>query len=901
MARHRGDAAERLRAGPIMIDARPSILVVEDENVVAKALVSSLENLRYPVVGVAASGEEAVALAGRAAPGLVLMDIHLGSGIDGIQAAQEIQKKLFIPVVFLTTYSDQAALERARLNQPFGYVVKPFEDREVEVAIQIALYRHRMETALRDSERRLDAILTSIGDAVIVADIDRRVTFINRAGERLLGWSSERGQGRLLSELLTTRALAGGLVGLARDRDLVPLDLVESPVLDAGGKLAGYVVVARDVSERLRAQEAHDRELVERAARAAAEREHERARVKSEISLGLADVIRSGNLTEALRRAARLLVKNLADWCVIHLEQEGAVRISAHSDPDKEPWLDELLRRWPPDPARPQGRAAVMRSGRPEVVERVSDDFLSRLAREPDHLELLRKLGFAAYVCVPLRTRQGVIGTVTLVSGERRPDGDASDATFAQQVADRIALAIENARLYREAQEATVAAERLVAAEQRARADAEALFRVADALSEAQLDLEALVQRVTDQATALVGARFGAFFYNHADDRGESYLLYTLSGAPKEAFEQLGLPRATPFFAPTFSGQGVIRVDDASADPRYGQWPPHHGMPEGHLSVTSYLAVPVVSRTGQVMGGLFFGHPEPARFTEQHERMARALAAHAAVAIENARLFAATRSAEERQSRLVRDLERTVRFSEMFVGILGHDLRNPLSAITTGASVVLHRAESDRVTRPISRILSSADRMSRMIDQILDFTRIRLGRGIPLRCKPVDLAEVCRAVLDELKGDVEDGAQLEVRGDPVGTWDEDRLSQLASNLAGNALQHRRRGTPIALTIDGTGADRVTLAVQNQGAVPPEILPVLFEPMRGSETWKREGSSGLGLGLYISQQIAEAHGGSIRVASEPESGTRFTVDLPREALVGGEPVFDRETNPGQPRE
>jgi signal transduction histidine kinase/CheY-like chemotaxis protein len=875
-----------------MNETKPSILVVEDENVVAMDLVSSLEKLHYPVVGVAASGAEAVELAGRRAPGLVLMDIHLRGGIDGIEAAQAIQRDLFIPVVFLSAFSDEATLERARMTHPFGYVVKPFNDREVEVAIQIALDRHRMEMALRESERRLDAVLASIGDAVVVADAQRRITFLNPAAEQLLAWRSERAQGRLLTDVVKTRSL-GGVIGLARERDLVPVDLVESPLLDTSGKPTGYVVVARDISERLRAQEAHDRELVERAARAAAEREHERARLKSEISLGLADIIPSGEMTGALKRVASLLVKSMADWCMLHLEDPGGpVRISAHADPGKAALLDELLQRWPPDPSRARGHAAVMQSGVPELVEHVSDDVLARLARDPGHRALLRELGFAAYVCVPLRTRQGVIGTFTLVSADVSRDYDASDTTFAQQVADRVALAIDNARLYREAQQATVAAERLVEAEQRARAEAEALFRTADALGQAQLDLEALVQRVTDQATALVGAEFGAFFYNHRDDRGESYTLYTLSGAPKESFEKFGLPRATPFFAPTFSGTGIIRVDDVRADPRYGRWPPHHGMPEGHLPVTSYLAVPVMSRTGPVLGGLFFGHPQPAQFTEQHERMVRALAAHAAVAIENARLFAATRAAEERQSRLVVELERTVRFSEMFVGILGHDLRNPLSAITTGASVVLNRAESERVARPISRILNSADRMSRMIDQILDFTHIRLGRGIPLRRKATDLADVCRSILDELKGDAEDGsAHLEVRGDPIGDWDDDRLAQLASNLAGNALQHRQPGTRVALAIDGTDPHRVALEVHNDGVVPPEILPVLFEPLRGSETWKREGSSGLGLGLYISQQIAAAHGGSIRVESALETGTRFTVELPRVAPIQAEQVFE----------
>ena len=132
-----------------------------------------------------------------------------------------------------------------------------------------------------------------------------------------------------------------------------------------------------------------------------------------------------------------------------------------------------------------------------------------------------------------------------------------------------------------------------------------------------QLDLDALVQSVTDAATELSGARFGAFFYNVIDEQGESFLLYSLSGAPRDAFEKLGLPRNTPIFEPTFRGLGIVRSPDITQDPRYGTMLPHHGMPGGHLPVRSYLAVPVVSRTGDVIGGLFFGHPETNVFTER--------------------------------------------------------------------------------------------------------------------------------------------------------------------------------------------------------------------------------------------------------------------------------------------
>jgi PAS domain S-box-containing protein len=162
-----------------------------------------------------------------------------------------------------------------------------------------------------------------------------------------------------------------------------------------------------------------------------------------------------------------------------------------------------------------------------------------------------------------------------------------------------------------------------------------------------ELDLDRAVQMVTDAGVELTGAEFGAFFYNVTNDAGESFLLYTLSGADRSAFERFGNPRATAVFAPTFAGEGIMRSHDILADPRYGKNEPHFGMPKGHLPVRSYLAVPVSSRSGEVIGGLFFGHPEPGRFSERHERLMTGIASHAAIALDNAQLYRALQRANQ--------------------------------------------------------------------------------------------------------------------------------------------------------------------------------------------------------------------------------------------------------------
>jgi PAS domain S-box-containing protein len=175
----------------------------------------------------------------------------------------------------------------------------------------------------------------------------------------------------------------------------------------------------------------------------------------------------------------------------------------------------------------------------------------------------------------------------------------------------------------------------------------------------AERDLDTIVQTITDAGVELTGADFGAFFYNLINTKGESYMLYTLSGAPREAFSNFPMPRNTAIFAPTFSGEGVVRSDNIRLDPRYGHNAPRQGMPDGHLPVTSYLAVPVISRSGEVHGGLFFGHKSEGRFTAQHEQILLGIAGHAAIAIDNARLY----QSAEREITARRDAEASLRES----------------------------------------------------------------------------------------------------------------------------------------------------------------------------------------------------------------------------------------------
>lgn len=176
----------------------------------------------------------------------------------------------------------------------------------------------------------------------------------------------------------------------------------------------------------------------------------------------------------------------------------------------------------------------------------------------------------------------------------------------------------------------------------------------------AEVELEKIVQIATDAGTDVTTAEFGAFFYNVVDADSGKYMLYALSGAPREAFEKFQMPRATELFGPTFRGEGVIRIDDVLKDPRYGKAPPYNGMPPGHLPVRSYLAVPVISRTGEIHGGLFYGHSRPGVFTARHEQIVSGIAAQAAIALDNSRLYADLRNSEGRYKQVVQGVPAAV-------------------------------------------------------------------------------------------------------------------------------------------------------------------------------------------------------------------------------------------------
>ncbi len=408
----------------------------------------------------------------------------------------------------------------------------------------------------------------------------------------------------------------------------------------------------------------------------------------------------------------------------------------------------------------------------------------------------------------------------------------------------------------------------------------------------AELDLQAVIQAVTDAGTALTGAQFGAFFYNTTDAAGDALMLFTLSGAPREAFEGFGNPRATALFGPTFRGEPPIRCDDVLRDPRYGTMGPHQGMPPGHLPVRSYLAVPVRSRSGEVVGGLFFGHAECGMFSERSERLIVGVAAQAGVAIDNARMYdRSLRAAAEREALLESEraartaAERLSALKDEFLATLSHELRTPLNAILGWARVLrTQQGDPANAARGLEAIERNARLQAQLVEDLLDMSRVVSGQ-LRLDVQPVQPAAFIQAAIETVAPsatakDITLETQLDPAAGPV-SGDPGRLQQVIWNLLSNAIKFTpNHGTVQVVLTRHNGHVEITVSDSGAG-IKPDFLPHLFERFRQADASTTRRHAGLGLGLSIVKSLVELHGGQVSIRSDGEGqGTTVTVQLPR---------------------
>ena len=762
-----------------MSEAAHRILVVEDQRLIAADIENTLKKLGYVVVGNVSSGEDAISKSDQLRPELVLMDVRLRGEMDGIQAAEIIRDRFNVPVVYLTAYADEETILRAKKTTPFGYLVKPFNERELRATIEIAFYTHQMERTLADERAKRHAaeefkiLVDGVRDyAIFMLDGNGRVTTWNSGAERLKGYKADEIIGKDFSIFYTEEARQAGhpkrLLETAlregryeeenwrvrKDGTRFWASVIITPIRNESGTLIGFAKVTRDLTERRLAEEKHEAER------------HEAEQMLRESE-----------------ETFRLLVDGVRDYAIFFLDPEGHVMTwNAGAERIKGYRADEII-----------GQSFVRFYLPQDVIAGVPSRLLRRATEQgvaTDEGVRVRKDGSRFWASVVLTALHDKSGRLR---GFAKVTRDITEQKHAEQ---SMAILADASRLLAESLDSEQILFTITHMAVPAFADG-VLIHLRDPQGEPRLEL---FHAANAELLAAVRElqRKGAFRV----------------AAPSRRVMQTGRSELHPKLTPEWLLAQEMDDELASLIRRFG--------------ISSTIHVPIIV-AGRPFAVIVFAAAGTRVYNEHDLVFAEELARRASTAMHNAELFHTAKRERERA-------EEAAALRERLVAIVGHDLRNPLSSISMAAQMLSSRALATADEQLVSRIQRSANRMTRMIGQILDFARIRSGQSFELQLESADLRQVCQAVIDELRlsrPDQEIALSIEGRADAL--FDSDRIAQVLSNLIGNAIQHGTGG-PISVTVREATPDAVAIEVHNFGpAIPKAAQAGLFEAFHRETT------------------------------------------------------------------
>ncbi|MEG4442700.1 PAS domain S-box protein [Microcoleus sp. AT9_B5] len=749
--------------------------------------------------------------------------------------------------------------------------------------------RKQAETALREGEAQLSSIFQTIPDGITILDSSGQIIAANRAAESILrltrsdivergyndpSWFITTVEGHPFPEeelpfarvMQTGEPVYGIEQGISHaDGTRRILSINASPLFDAEGQIINIIAAFSDITERKQTEDERVQLVQEQAARAVAENSQQQSAFLAKVSAVLSSSL---DYEQTLQSVAKLAVPYFADWCSVDLLNDDDRTIDrvavAHCDPEKVIFGWELAQRFPRHLDDGYGIAKVIQTGQVEIGIEITDEQLVAAVSNAEYLEILRGVGLKSCIIAPLQARGRVLGSITFVFTESDRRYRLEDIALAEDLAQRAAIAIDNARLYNETQQAKLAAE--LAANRTAR-----LLAVMTALSESLTSAQ-VAQVIIEQGMSALGASCGLVAVLN-QEASELEIIQAIG------YEHVGeFPRSFSVHAPyplaeaVRTGQPVWLETIENRIARY----PDLAQAYAKVGSEAWISVPLLIE-GQAVGGLSLSFATVPQLSESDRAFVLALAQQSAQSIDRARLYES-----ERQARA--QAEAASRIKDEFLAVLSHELRTPLNPIL-GWTRLLRRGtlDSGKTAVGLETIERNAELQVQLIEDLLDISRILQGK-LNLYSSPINLKTTLKAAIETVSlaaeaKKIQIQTQLEPYvGDVLG--DATRLQQVVWNLLTNAIKFTPTGGRVEVelkTIDSCAQ----IQVRDTGkGIKPEFIPYVFDTFRQADSSITRTFGGLGLGLAIVRHVVELHGGTVKAESFGEGqGATFTVTLP----------------------
>lgn len=753
--------------------------------------------------------------------------------------------------------------------------------------------------------RLSDEVLKQMPDAVLLTDLQGNIQKWMGKAEQIFGYTANEAIGqpanfmhradikaiasaRIIKKIQETGTFCGEIICVKKDGSEVPIETTAKTVYDRLGNPVCFLGIHRDISDRKRAEKERAQLFGEQVARVEAEAQALKSAFLAQASTVLASSL---DYETMLSGVVDLAVPYIADWCAVDLvgeDQEIRQVAIAHLDPAKVELGWELARRYPENLNSSTSLVQVLRSGKSMLVTEITESDVIAFAQDREKKRIIPELGLKSFIIVPLLARGRILGAITLVTAESGRRYTKSNLTLVEDLAQRAALAVDNARLYRKAMEAQQIAERT--AERNA-----SLQEITAALGEA-LTTAQVAEVVVNQGLAVLNADAG-FIVLFLDDK-KTLELVSACGYPQEVLDKWSsfpLTSSTPITDAVRTKKPILLESLEARTQLY----PNLVTNYANSKHKAWAAIPLIVE-GRTLGGMGLSFVNPRSFSLEESAFMQALAQQCAQAIERAAAQAA-----ERQARA--DAEAANRTKDEFLATLSHELRTPLNAMMGWSQLLLTRKfDQEKTLRAVETINRNTKSLATLIDDILDVSRIITGK-LHIQPRACEIISVIEAAIEVVRpAALAKTIQLECFLDssvPRIWGDVNRLQQVVWNLLSNALKFTPNGGRVEVRLE-TGnwegdftvlsslpnhqspitnpqSRYVQIQVSDTGrGIAPEFLPHVFERFRQENSSTTRSYGGLGLGLAIVRHLVELHGGTIQVSSPGEGmGATFTVQLP----------------------